>query len=1191
MRLKKLEIYGFKSFADRTEITFEHGITGIVGPNGCGKSNISDAVRWVLGEQSAKTLRGAKMEDVIFGGTEKRRRLSYCEVALVFDNEDRALPLDFGEVAVSRRVYRSGESEYAINRAPCRLRDVVDLFRDTGIGKEGYSLIGQGRIDELLSAKSEDRRQIFEEAAGIVKYKVRKAEAQKRMENTRDNLSRVEDIIAELEGRVEPLRQQSETAREYLQLREELKGLELNAFLLRTERYTQRIGDINQILEGLRQAQEEASGRQLRYIAERDGAQEALASLEDQAAAAREAVQRLIREVEAREGAAGVLRERIAAAQRDQERLTGQLAAAREGGGGIQRQLDSLAEQIQSGLARQLDLRQAQEKAEAELTRNQDILARKEEEAEELKAQVIDAMNRLSDVRSQQARLGALREQLAARLEGLTQDQRDDSGQLAAFEEQASLAQRRLEEERAEKARLDQLAAQAVERVKALGERGEELRQRVGRLTASQQEVSSRLKVLREMQRDYEGYQFSVKNVLMQARRQQNSGVHGVVATLIKVPRKLERAIDVALGPALQNVVVDREEDAKGMIEYLKANRLGRATFLPLSSVKGRTLDAQERRLLSMPGCLGLASELIEYQPQYQGVAQNLLGRTVVAQDLNAGIEIMRAGRHAFRLVTLEGDVMNPGGSMTGGSLQSRMTSLLSREREVGEHQEKLAQIEAELEAAQGEMAQLEGERVSLKQERAELFDRLHQQDIACTRAEAHLAAAQGELNAHASQAQRVQEAVAQLNAQLGQVEQSLQDTQGQEEGEDEQRAQRQARILDLSREISLLRGQVAQMQKETGDGRVALTACGRDLEALTANRERLSRQKSDTAQLLLDSEQALAQRQEQLEQFGSQLAEDEKNLARFKDELNRARGAFQAVEDKRIAAQQSLREAGQQLDLVRDQMEELADKAHQGEIQLSRLEGEFKQMTDRVWEDYELSYEGALPFRDPDFRLTDSEKRIAQIRSRIKAMGSVNVAAVDEYRETMARYNQLGAQRDDLLKAQLDLQNIVDDLTRQMEKQFTAQFHMLNGYFQKTFVKLFGGGQAELRLADPKDALNCGIDIVAQPPGKKLQMLSLLSGGERALTAIAILFAMLTLKPTPFCFLDEIEAALDDANIDNFAQYLHDFSQETQFVVVTHRKGTMERCDGLYGVAMEEKGVSRLVSVRLSEAQASAAN
>ena len=1191
MRLKKLEIYGFKSFADRTEITFEHGITGIVGPNGCGKSNISDAVRWVLGEQSAKTLRGAKMEDVIFGGTEKRRRLSYCEVALVFDNEDRALPLDFGEVAVSRRVYRSGESEYAINRAPCRLRDVVDLFRDTGIGKEGYSLIGQGRIDELLSAKSEDRRQIFEEAAGIVKYKVRKAEAQKRMENTRDNLSRVEDIIAELEGRVEPLRQQSETAREYLQLREELKGLELNAFLLRTERYTQRIGDINQTLEGLRQAQEEASGRQLRYIAERDGAQEALASLEDQAAAAREAVQRLIREVEAREGAAGVLRERIAAAQRDQERLTGQLAAAREGGGGIQRQLDSLAEQIQSGLARQLDLRQAQEKAEAELTRNQDILARKEEEAEELKAQVIDAMNRLSDVRSQQARLGALREQLAARLEGLTQDQRDDSGQLAAFEEQASLAQRRLEEERAEKARLDQLAAQAVERVKALGERGEELRQRVGRLTASQQEVSSRLKVLREMQRDYEGYQFSVKNVLMQARRQQNCGVHGVVATLIKVPRKLERAIDVALGPALQNVVVDREEDAKGMIEYLKANRLGRATFLPLSSVKGRTLDAQERRLLSMPGCLGLASELIEYQPQYQGVAQNLLGRTVVAQDLNAGIEIMRAGRHAFRLVTLEGDVMNPGGSMTGGSLQSRMTSLLSREREVGEHQEKLAQIEAELEAAQGEMAQLEGERVSLKQERAELFDRLHQQDIACTRAEAHLAAAQGELNAHASQAQRVQEAVAQLNAQLGQVEQSLQDTQGQEEGEDEQRAQRQARILDLSREISLLRGQVAQMQKETGDGRVALTACGRDLEALTANRERLSRQKSDTAQLLLDSEQALAQRQEQLEQFGSQLAEDEKNLARFKDELNRARGAFQAVEDKRIAAQQSLREAGQQLDLVRDQMEELADKAHRGEIQLSRLEGEFKQMTDRVWEDYELSYEGALPFRDPDFRLTDSEKRIAQIRSRIKAMGSVNVAAVDEYRETMARYNQLGAQRDDLLKAQLDLQNIVDDLTRQMEKQFTAQFHMLNGYFQKTFVKLFGGGQAELRLADPKDALNCGIDIVAQPPGKKLQMLSLLSGGERALTAIAILFAMLTLKPTPFCFLDEIEAALDDANIDNFAQYLHDFSQETQFVVVTHRKGTMERCDGLYGVAMEEKGVSRLVSVRLSEAQASAAN
>ena len=1190
MRLKKLEIYGFKSFAERTEVTFEQGITGIVGPNGCGKSNISDAVRWVLGEQSAKTLRGAKMEDVIFGGTEKRRRLSYCEVVLTFDNEDRTLPLDFGEVAVSRRVYRSGESEYAVNRTPCRLRDVVELFRDTGIGKEGYSLIGQGRIDEILSVKSEDRRQIFEEAAGIVKFKVRKAEAQKRMENTRDNLTRVEDIIAELEGRVEPLRLQSEAAREYLQLRGELKDLELNVFLLRSERYTQRMKELNQVLEGVRQAQEEAAQRQLRLTGERDGAQEALSDLETQAAAARETVQRLIREVEAREGAAGVLKERILAAQRDQERLAAQLQAARQGGGGIEQQLDNLAAQIEAGRARQLSLRQAQEKAEAELNEKQEQLKSQEQLAEQLKAQVIDAMNRLSDVRSEQARLGAMREQIAARLQTLARDKESGSGQLDGFERQVEEARARLEAERAEKARLDQLAAQAVQHVRELGEKGEELRERVAQLTAGQQELSSRLKVLTEMQRDYEGYQFSVKNVLMQAKRASGSGVRGVVATLIKVPRELERAVDVALGAALQNVVVDREEDAKRMIEYLKNNRLGRATFLPLSAVKGRTLDPQERRLLDMPGCLGLASELIEFEPIYHGVVNNLLGRTVIAESLDAGIQIMRAGRHAFRLVTLEGDVMNPGGSMTGGSAQSRMTSLLSREREVGEHKQKLAAIQASLTQARQEMQDLERQRGQLKQERAELFDRLHQQDIACTREEAHLTAAQGELGTHAGQARRVEEAIAQLTAQLGEVDRALEATQGREEGEDEQRAQRQERILDLTRQIALLRLRVDEMQRLAADGRVALTAHTRDLEALSSDRERLSRQKSDTARLMLDSEQALCQCQEQLGQLTCQLDEDEKGLIRYKDELSRARGAFQALEDKRMGAQQALREAGQQLDQVRDEMEEQGDRAHRGEMQLSRLETEFKQMTDRVWEDYELSYQGALAFRDESFKLTDSEKRIAQIRARIKAMGSVNVAAVDEYRETLERYSELGTQRDDLIKAQLDLQSIVDDLTRQMERQFKAEFDKLNQYFGHTFVKLFGGGQAQLRLEDPKDALNCGIEIVAQPPGKKLQMLSLLSGGERALTAIAILFAMLTLKPTPFCFLDEIEAALDDANIDNFAQYLHDFSQNTQFVVVTHRKGTMERCDGLYGVAMEEKGVSRLVSVRLSEAQAHAA-
>jgi chromosome segregation protein len=1188
LRLRKLEIYGFKSFADHTEITFEHGITGIVGPNGCGKSNIADAVRWVLGEQSVKSLRGGKMEDVIFGGTEKRRRLSYCEVILTFDNEDRALPLDYHEIAVSRRCYRSGESEYCINKTPCRLRDVLDLFRDTGIGKDGYSIIGQGRIDEILSVRSEDRRQVFEEAAGIGKFKLRKLEAQRRMEKTADNLIRVDDILSELEARVEPLRAQSETAREYLQLREELKGLELNVFLLRTERYSERIKGLSESLEGMRGDQQRLEEARALLSGQRDEAQERLGFLEAEAASGRESVQALIADVEAREGAVAVLKERNLALARDRQRYEEQLSASREGSSGIQRQLEDLSRRIEEAREKERELSLLQQTAEAGLAEKERALAEKEQLSESLKAEVIDAMNRLSDVRSERARLSAMEEQINARLAEL-KEERDSGADLGqSYLQQVREARQQLSTEQAEKQRLEGLSAAAVQRVKELGERAEALSQTISDQSAQVQETGSRLKMLEEMQRDYEGYQFSVKNVLMQARRMPGSGVHGVVATLIRVPRELERAVDVVLGPALQNIVVEREEDAKAMIEYLKKGRLGRATFLPLSAVKGRTLNQAERQLLTMPGCLGVASELIEFEPKYQGVVQSLLGRTLIARDLDAGIAIMRAGRHAFRLVTLEGDVMNPGGAMTGGSLQSRMTSLLSREREVTEHRQRLASLQESLEKASREMEELDEARSRLKQERAQLFDQLHQQDIACTREEAHLAAAQAELEAHSGQALRIEEAIEQLESQLTDIGNALNALEGRESGEDEQKSRRQEHILDLSREISLMREELEELRRRTGDSRVALTACTRDLQALTGDRERLSRQKNDAAKLALDSEHALANCSGQLAQLEKQLKEEESALVRARDGLNRSRGAFRAIDEQRIQVQETLKKAGDDLEAMRSEQEALSDRVHRSELQKSNLEAEFRQLTDRIWEDYELSYEGALPFRDEGFKLTDSEKRVAQIKGRIKSMGSVNVGAVDEYRETMERFTSLNTQRDDLLKARVDLEGIVEDLTRQMERQFKAEFAKLNGYFQQTFVKLFGGGQAELRLTDPKDALECGIEIVAQPPGKKLQMLSLLSGGERALTAIAILFAMLTLKPTPFCFLDEIEAALDDANIENFAEYLRDFSKKTQFVVVTHRKGTMEKCDGLYGVAMQEKGVSRLVSVRLSEAQQS---
>ena len=1178
-------LHGFKSFADHVEVIFENGITGVVGPNGCGKSNISDAVRWVLGEQSAKSLRGSKMEDVIFNGTEKRRRLSYCEVTLVFENEDHALPIDFAEVQVTRRVYRSGEGEYKINGTQCRLKDIVDLFRDTGIGKDGYSLIGQGRIDEILSAKSEDRRQVFEEAAGIVKYKARKLDAEKRIAHTQENLYRVEDILHELEERVEPLKQQSEAAREYLQLRDELKILDLNVFLVRTERYEERIKELKASVEALGESIAQANEALEKQGAERDEAQALLDQYEMEASERREVVQRLIREVEAGEGAAQVMRERIAAGEKDRDRLTAQREAAAEGGEGIRKQIGQMTKNItlETQIIEEASASLAEK--EARLNASEAALSDMEQRSEEAKQQIIQAMNRLGDVKSQRARLSAMQTALKNQLGGMEADHDREQTGVNALGEHVQSARDLLETETARRDALNQQVSDMQAQVQSLNDQSQQLQQKVTRLQTERQQRDSRLKLLKEMQRDYEGYNNSVKQVLMQAKRVPNSGVHGVVADLIHVPARLERAMDMVLGGALQNIVVDRDEDAKRMIEYLRKNRFGRATFLPIGSVRGRTLTPQERNVLAMPGCVGLASELVEFDPKYQGIIDNLLGRTVVAEDLNTGIAIQRAGRYQFRLVTLEGDVMHSGGSMTGGSTQSRMTSLLSRTREIEETEAALKNIEAEFAAAREKYAGLEEQRANVKRERGEVYDELHRQEVAVARAETQLKAALEEQDTNNRRVQRLEDERNRLSAQLADVTKSLEALDEQQQSAESSTESRQAEVKELSEKLYHLRTETEALRGEVGEERIQLASRKKGLEADTANRDRLLSEVEDTKKLLEDSEAALRQCLRELEENAALLEKDVAKLAADKAALDEARTAFNAVDGRRTGAQKKLQALGEQIDALRRDLDDFSDKHHRSELQLARVEGEFKQIQDRIWEDYELTYAGAEPFRTADFRLTESEKRIAAIRQRIRAMGTVNVAAVDEYRRTVERVQEMSEQRDDLLKAQSDLEGIVAELESKMEKQFREQFTLMNDNFQRTFVKLFGGGKAELRLTDPGDALNCGIEIVAQPPGKKLQMLSLLSGGERALTAIAILFAILDLKPTPFCILDEIEAALDDANIDTYADYLKAYSANTQFIVITHRKGTMERCDALYGVVMEEKGVSKTVSVKLNEA------
>ena len=1185
MRLKKLYIHGFKSFADRVEMTFEHGVTGVVGPNGCGKSNISDAVRWVLGEQSARQLRGSRMEDVIFNGTEKRRRMAYCEVTLTFDNEDRSLPSDYTEVAVTRRVFRTGESEYLLNGAACRLKDVVDLFRDTGIGRDGYSIVGQGRVGEILSQKSEDRRQVFEEAAGIVKYKARKSEAEKRLDNTEQNLSRIADIISELESRLEPLRLQSEDARKYLAMREEQKRLDLNVFLIRSERYQEKIAELRLTAENMRETLAQNEREQQALNERRESVQNQLSEREERAAELRESLQALIQEVEAQEGQANVLRERLAASRREQARVEDEKRAAEEGETGMRRRIETLEGEIAregEGVAareeRQTALDRALEEAEA-------AAARLETEAEDAKERVIRFMNDMGDVKSEQARLTALGEAIDRQLTSLSAGAEEDSRVTADLRRAVEDAEGVWDEENDRLKALNEAAREISERTRRAGEEYERLTAESQKLLSIKQELGSRLKLLTEMQRDYEGYNLSVKQVLMEAERRGGAGVHGVVASILHAPQRLERALDMVLGGTLQNVVVDRDEDAKAMIEYLKRNRYGRATFLPISSIRGRTLDMGERRVLSMPGCVGLASEMVTYDPIYRGIVENLLGRTVIAEDLNSGIAIQRAGRYQFRLVTLDGDVMHSGGSMTGGSVQSRMTSLLSREREITESAENMKKLTEKLAQAQNQLKKGEEERAALKKERAQLFDDVHQQEIAVTRAEDHLARAREELNGHTGRAARVNEARAQLAEQKAEILSQL-DALGQrrETTEDEGEALRKkAQALQTS--LSEKRVALNAQRQEVGDARVALATAKRGFEALKQDLVRLNAQKGDAARVLAEAAESLLALACRLKADEEALTTEEGRLELARRGLNGAREDFQRADESRLKAQTELKEISESAERLRVATEEFTDRSHRAEMALSRAENDLEQMTARIWEDYQLTYEGAEPFRDPDFKLAESEKRLNTLRAAIRAMGPVNVSAMDEYRETSERYRELSAQRDDLERAKNDLLGIISELTGKMETQFRAQFEQLDVYFRQTFTELFGGGRAELRLEDPKDALNTGIEIVAQPPGKKLQMLSLLSGGERALTAIAILFAMLKLKPTPFCILDEIEAALDDANIDNFAEYLQTYSNKTQFVVVTHRKGTMSRCDALYGVAMEEKGVSKLVSVKLADA------
>ena len=1187
MRLKKLELYGFKSFAQRTEIVFNEGITGIVGPNGSGKSNIGDAVRWVLGEQSAKTLRGASMQDVIFNGTQRRKPLGYCEVSLTFENEDRVLPMDYAEITVTRRVYRSGESEYFLNRSSCRLKDVVDLFRDTGIGKEGYSIIGQGRIDDILSRKGEDRRLVFEEAAGIVKFRARKEEADRKLGRTLENLSRVDDILEELQRQLTPLEEQAKNARIYLEMAARLKVLDLNLFLVRSDKMEAKLRETDRDLQNIRAVLEQTEQTIQEKNEKRDQRQAEIAALDAKISEAHGELMAGIEAVHQAQDAVRALRERQNSRRENAERLKSETAEAdsrREELNRLKAEADGgSSDRSQALTEREAQLeaaRRAEEEARAEEQRRETAL-------EERKNAILDAVNRQAAVQNDQTRLKTMQSAMEQRLEEVNAGCEDMKRAQTALAEGAEEARERLRAEQAEETRL----SDALKDVRARLEKADadviEARSRYDSRLAQMRDMESRRNLLEEMSKDLEGYSGAVRNVVRYARERGDDRVYGPVSQLITVPKEYETAMDMVLGASQQHVVIRDEETAKAMIGYLRERKLGRATFLPVTTVKSRLLSEGEREVLKMPGCLGVASDLVQCDSLYRGVIENLLGRTVVADNMDHGIAIMRRGRQAFRLVTLQGDVMHSGGSITGGSVAGKTMNLFSRERELKELTEKLTAGQEELEGLLKAMRDGQADKESLKAQSADALEALHQQEIAVARETEHAQNAEEELNSHALRLRETEAAREQLMESLMQIREQLSMVTDRTETSGESREKMEKEAAELQQALTAARADSAEKAAETLRLTLEINDLQHELETLKRDRTRFEQDMNRIGEEQERRRRQLEALDLEEKKDGAEAEERQKDLEKAQAEQSRRESIVKELEESRSTRQEQLRELMADAEALHQSYSRDSEKAHRLELSRARTDGDLKTLQERIWNTYELTYAGAEEFRQTEgFSVAEADREAAQLNTEIRALGPVNVHAVEDYAETKGRYDEMMVQRKDLEQAEADLRDLIEKLLKQMEETFVERFTLLKDYFSETFVRLFGGGHAELSLTDPSDPLNCGIEINAQPPGKKLQLLSLLSGGERTLTAIAILFATLKLKPTPFCILDEIEAALDDANIGYFADYLAEYSHSTQFVVVTHRKGTMERADSLYGVAMEEQGVSKMVSVSLKDYQ-----
>jgi len=1180
MYLKRLELQGFKSFADKTVLEFMPGITSVIGPNGSGKSNISDSIRWILGEQSMKALRGSKTLDVIFAGTQARKSLGFAEASLVFDNEDGALPIEYSEVTVTRKIYRSGETGYYINKVPCRLKDVLTLFMDTGIGKDGYSIIGQGKIEEILSNKSEDRRHIFEEAAGIVKYRTRKEETEKKLERTKLNLLRINDILSEIEVNIEPLKAQSEKAKKFLNLREELKNIEIGLFLYNIEKYkeqlTKLLEDEEIISEHLNL--EEGKLEKVKQLKEELKVQidEITTQIENMSNIGFESQ----KQIEQLNSEINVANTRIENNKENSIRFEKEIADTIS-------KIQELEEEIKNKEAKRDNLKQNKEKYENELKEKEKELEKlakklstKELEIEEQKRKVEENTDKKYELQADISTNKANIEGLSKRQNQIKQEIQSNISELdrtRLIKEEISKGFQEIENKRNRIViSLGKISAEKDEREAKI----KEYENSINAISSEMRIKDSRLKFLIETEKEKEGYIKSVKSLLTDCEKikELGKGMHGVLANIISVPKDYETAIEMCLGASLQNIVTDTEEDAKKLVEHLRKNNLGRASFLPISSVKGKKIDKIKAK---ENGVIGVASDLVKIEKKYEQIVLNLLGRTVVVDNIENAIKVAKANGYTFRIVTIEGDLINPSGAITGGSIAKKTVNILGRGKEIESLEKEVKALKAKIQKIEDEKGKFISASEDTLEETISLEKEL--QDIDITYATEKQKVVSIEENV-----ERIENRLTKLKEELVSLDEQKKELQTKQEQDDKEikeitkeneelsrviqefadlNKDDQIYIDDLNLDITNLKISVSSFDESESSIEEISQMINQEIEA---NRKSKENKEAQIEQIKVDNK-ALEEKIEQTKIEIEKIKEDVSNSGSKIEELKKTR------QEKNEKLNQKEEEQTNQFGIIEDLKSQLVKL----EVKKTKTDEDLNLVINTMWEEYELTPNAVTEYKRPD-NIALTQKKVKDLRNDIKELGSVNIDSIEEYKKLQERYDFMSEQRLDLENTMTKLRKMIQEMTEIMKEQFKTQFEVINKNFNEVFKELFGGGKAELSLQDESNILECGIDITVQPPGKKLQNMMLLSGGEKAFTAIALLFAILKINPAPFCVLDEIEAALDDVNVARFAEYLKKYTANTQFLVITHRKGTMEVADTVYGVTMEENGISKLLSMKL---------